>query len=42
MFVTQRISGRQDTHKKITPGRESAEVGARDSRYKRRSEDLKD
>jgi len=41
MFLTQRISRRRDIHKRVTMGRESAEVAARGGRDKRRSEDIK-
>jgi hypothetical protein len=43
MFLTQRVSGRRDMHKRITMGRESAEVAARGrGGGERRSEDIKD
>jgi hypothetical protein len=42
MFLTQRISRRRDVHKRITVGRESAEVAARGGRDKWRSEDIED
>jgi hypothetical protein len=42
MLLTQRISRRRDMHKRITLGKESAEVAARVGRDERRSEDIKD
>jgi hypothetical protein len=42
MLLTQRVSRRRDMHKRITMGRDFAEVAARGRGGERRSEDIKD